>query len=94
MSFTETDLDELLEEGISVLVNGITMTGLFHNPYKLVDQPSGEVSSSAPTLLIKTSLAVDVAYETPVTIDGIDYEVAETQPEDTGFTRLILTKAE
>lgn len=91
--FTETDLDNMLTTlGTACTVAGVEQLGIYRRPYKVVDSYSGGIASTAPTLQVKSSLAAEITYETPVTVYGVDYRVNEIQEEQTGFTRLTLSK--
>lgn len=74
------------------LPNDYTITGLFDQAGKLVQQYDGSVMTSGPTVTISEADAALVREESILTIDGIDYIHTQKMPEGSGLVTLELSK--
>lgn len=90
------DLDELFdtdEFAIEVtLTGGTKINGIFDDEFRGVNIQDGEIRTTAPQVLCKSSDVSGVALGNTVTINSIAYKVIERQPDGTGLTTLILSK--
>jgi len=91
-----TDLDELFDKdefAVEVtLTGGIKIDGIFDDEFRGVNIQDGEVRTTAPQVLCKSSDVSGVALGSTVTISSVAYKVIERQPDGTGLTTLILSR--
>lgn len=77
-------------------INGSSITGIFEAPFEAVNQFSGAVEMSAPSLMVATSDVVNfLEHQTRAYVaeTATDYLVTGIQNNNDGWTRLILREA-
>jgi len=80
----------LYDFGIPVVLNGVSIRGIFDNGYADVFNTAG----TAPSVLVKSSDATNTVRGTTAAIAATNYIVAEPPEADgTGMTKLRLEKA-
>ena len=85
MAFVE-NLDVFFSDyGVSAVVGGVTVSGIFDKAYQ---ESMGIVSGSNPVLLVKST--VSASEGAAVSVDGGSYTVASVEPDGTGLTILQL----
>jgi len=70
----------------------IVTTGIFTEAFQLLNEGTGQVETTAPDVLVKSSLLTNVGHGDLVTIDAVDYAIIGQEPDGTGFTRLVLSR--
>lgn len=92
---TEADRAALLRDfGVTVTYSGGSFTAIHDSAFELL--PLGEVigvATTQPRLLARTSDVSALARGTTLTVNGINHKLEEHQPDGTGFTLLLLSKA-
>ncbi|HOO90732.1 MAG TPA: hypothetical protein PLA74_07895 [Syntrophales bacterium] len=99
-----TDLDSVFfsndefSEDFTFTPTGLTartIKGIFDAPYQAVSPESGEIETTAPSILVMTSDVSGVVHHgdamTRVS-DSVNYEVVGIQPDTAGTTRLIMSR--
>jgi hypothetical protein len=81
--------------GESVIVNGLTVTGIFMAEYEAVDVSTGvSVSTVQPVLEIREKDVPDGVEEgDAVNVRSVSYVVADARPDGYGVLKLFLHKA-
>ena len=94
MQFSADDIDVLLNAlGDSVLIGTAATVGVFSEPGKREDIYTGNVITTAPTLLLSSADAATVTENSTIIIHtGTQYQAFEKVPEGDGFVMLALTK--
>lgn len=87
MDFAADHNPLLADFGVTAMVGGMAVLGVFEDPY---DQDLG-LSGSRPTLLVRDADAVAVG--DTLSVNDTAYLVRALQPDGQGMTRLVLVKA-
>lgn len=92
----ETDLERdvmLADFGVSTVINGVSIIGIYDNEYVETDLDGNVgVSSSTPVLQIKSTDAASVVVGHIVVIGVETYIVRVIMPDGTGMTTLVLER--
>lgn len=84
----------LADFGVTVTYGASSsFTGIFDAGYELVSLGEVGVTSNQPRLTARTSDVSAIAIGTTLTVDGVTYTLQEQQPDGTGITVLLLSKA-
>lgn len=76
----------------SVVLSGNTMTGIFTTPYSDANVGPYGMASSAPAVTVPSSAITSDPVGSAITVNGTSYQVAATEPDGSGLTRLILER--
>ena len=68
-----------------------TINIIFDQQRELMHEGNLTVTTSEPSIMLKTFDMTNVSRESVFKIDGVDYNVFEIQPDDKGVTIIILT---
>ncbi|MDD4919061.1 MAG: hypothetical protein PHE72_14790 [candidate division Zixibacteria bacterium] len=74
------------------LTGGAKINGIFDDEHRLINEQDGQISSTAPQVICRSTDVSGVALGATVTIKGVAYKVIERQPDGTGLTTLILSR--
>jgi hypothetical protein len=88
--FTEDLTPFLADFGVSAVVGGVIVTGIFDNAFAA---EFGFVAGSRPQLLVRAADVPSVAQGTAVTLPAGSYTVAALEPDGTGMLLLRLVEA-
>ena len=93
----ESDADRLIflssdDFGVAATIGSATVYGIFDDAYESVNIATGEITTTAPRFLCRTSDVTSVAQSTTVTIGGVSYKVINIEPDGTGMTALALSR--
>lgn len=91
----ESDADRLALLGdysVSATINGVAVTGIFDDRFKMVDELSQEIESTLPQLICRSIDVAGVTDGTSCIVNGVTYTVRTLEPDGTGMTRIILHK--
>ncbi len=69
------------------MIGGATVRGIFDNGYSAA---FGDIAGSQPFLLLPTASVGLAVPGDSITVAGTSYTIAESQPDGTGMSRLIL----
>lgn len=72
---------------------GSSFVGIFDAGYELVNLGEVGVTSAQPRLTGRTADVEGIALLTTLTVDGVAYTLQEQQPDGTGMTVLLLSRA-
>jgi hypothetical protein len=86
------DLDEFILDGDDAVFQGKPIKVVFSKFYTVITPEGVGVSSYALNALCKSTDISGVVVGNSITIKNIIYKIIEIQPEDTGFTTLILSR--
>lgn len=92
---TEADRLAMLRDfGVTVTHSGGSFTAIFDRAFELLQfEGVAGVATTQPRLLARTSDVSALARGTALTVDGVNFKLEEHQPDGTGFTLLLLSKA-
>lgn len=91
----ESDADRLALLGdysVSATINGVAVTGIFDDRFKMVDELSQEIESTLPQLICRSIDVAGVTDGMSCIVNGVNYTVRTLEPDGTGMTRIILHK--
>jgi len=93
----ETDADRLAllstdDFGTDATIGSATVKGIFDNNYEAINIATGEITTTGPRFLCRTSDVTSVVQGTIVTINSIDYKAINIEPDGTGMTTIQLSK--
>ena len=92
------DAEAIIEGGFSQEITHIygeeseTLDAIFDNPHEVA--LDDRVTSSLPSILVKTSAAGNIDQDSSFTISGTTYYAMEIQPDDFGMTKITLSEDE
>lgn len=93
---TDADRDSMLDPdvfGVQVTYNGTTAINvIFNDAYEAANPATGEVETTYPNVLAKTSDIAGAKHRDTFLINGKTYEVIKIQPDGEGMTLLSLTE--
>lgn len=91
-----TDLDVFINENefaVEVtLASGQKIKGIFDDEFRALNMQDGQVASSGPQVICKSSDVASIELNTVLMINETEYKVIERQPDGTGLTTLILSR--
>ena len=94
--FAESDLDSMLDElGTDALSGTAPLRGVYRAPNANLTVFGTDLNSDAPTFLVKqsTMLSLGLDIDSPLTVAGFGgFTISDLKAENTGFTRLSLTR--
>lgn len=79
------------EHAVQAVINGVTVRGIFSNGFAIGEGGVG-MASTAPSLLLPDANVPADPVGMAVTIDGVQYVVAQPEPDGTGITTLYLER--
>lgn len=94
-SDTATDIDTFLstnEFAVSYTYNSNVFTGIFDDAYKGINLATGEIESTEPQIIVKSSNVSGIEHGNTLIINSITYYVIGIHPDGTGLTTLTLSK--
>lgn len=80
------------EFATSITYNSNVIKGIFDDAYKGINMATGEIESTDPQVVVKTSDVSDIEHGNNLVISSTTYYVIGIQPDGTGLTTLILSK--
>ncbi len=92
MPFVEDLTAFLADFGEAVTLNGVAGTAIFDADYAVANAGGG-VASTAPVLQLRTADVPALPVGKGVVVRGVNYTIAEHQPDGTGWSLLLLERA-
>lgn len=78
---------------VQVLIQGVTVPGIFKNPASVAALGMGAADSS-PTVAVASSAVMPEPVGKVIEIAGVPYAIADTAPDGTGLTKLFVERAQ
>lgn len=80
------------EFAVSATLGGVAVSVLFDNGYSAGSVGGLGMASMAPTISLPTTLVPTNVVGLPVVLEGLNYLVAEHQPDTNGISALLLER--
>jgi hypothetical protein len=81
------------DAGEVVAIDGESVPGVFIAPYQLVQFGDHAMASAQPQVVVRDEdLPSGYSTQSVVTVRGVDYAIAESEPDGTGITTIRLRK--
>lgn len=85
------------EFGVDVIVDPDSsrrvIKGVFDNEFLILDQELNAVATTDPNVMVATEDVSDLSQWSLLEIKGVTYTIKEIQPDGTGMSTLMLSKA-
>lgn len=86
------------EWGVKVILDPlfsrVEIDGIYDNEFILLDTEMNAVATTDPNVMVVTEDVSSLSQHDLVEISGVSYTVKEIQPDGTGMTTLMLSKAD
>lgn len=69
-----------------------SVVGIFNNTHELASLGLASQAAARPEFLCREADVDDDPVKKPLTVNGVEYSIAEHRPDGTGFTLLILKR--
>lgn len=79
--------------GVSAQLGGTTVRGILDAPYALGNVGLAGMAASQPTFTCASADVPTNPVGLPITVSAVAYLIAESQPDGTGITLLVLERA-
>lgn len=76
-----------------ISINGVRIRAIYDGQHQQLFEGNTIISTTQPQVLCRTSDVAIADIGTQVFVRNVEYQVADIQPDGTGFTTLLLHKA-
>ena len=93
----ESDADRLAmmspdDFGVAATWGAVTVYGIFDDTFALVNEATGEVATSGPQFVCRTSDVSSAVQGNTITINTVTWKIIGVQADGTGITVLLLSR--